>query len=59
VTIPILRPFQAKLKSDVFQAWNQGARNVLMRLDTGGGKTVTLADIVRDHNGASSSANYR
>jgi superfamily II DNA or RNA helicase len=40
VTIPILRPFQAKLKSDVFQAWNQGARNVLMRLDTGGGKCL-------------------
>jgi DNA repair protein RadD len=59
VTIPILRPFQAKLKSDVFQAWNQGARNVLMRLDTGGGKTVTLADIVRDHNGASAVIAHR
>lgn len=50
---PTLRPFQAELKAAVFQGWNQGAANVLMRLDTGGGKTVTLADIVNEHNGAS------
>lgn len=53
MTIPVLRPFQVTLKSDVYQAWAQGARNVLMRLDTGGGKTVTLADMVREHAGAS------
>lgn len=40
MTIPILRPFQEKLVADVYQSWNQGARNVLMRLDTGGGKCL-------------------
>jgi DNA repair protein RadD len=50
---PILRPFQAELKSSVYSAWRSGAKNVLMRLDTGGGKTVTLSDIVREHDGAS------
>lgn len=48
---PILRPFQTKLKQDVYTAWRDGALNVVMRLDTGGGKTVTLADIVREHVG--------
>ena len=53
MSLPTLRPFQAQLKNDVFQAWGQGALNVIMRLDTGGGKTVTLADIVRNHEGYS------
>jgi len=53
VTIPILHGFQVNLRDQVYQAWNQGAANVLMRLDTGGGKTVTLSDIVRNHAGAS------
>jgi DNA repair protein RadD len=48
---PTLRPFQAELKAKVQAAWATGARNVVMRLDTGGGKTVTLADIVREHGG--------
>lgn len=51
MTIPTLRPFQVQLRGEVEQAWNQGAINVVMRLDTGGGKTVTLASIVRDHVG--------
>jgi superfamily II DNA or RNA helicase len=51
VTAPTLRPFQVELKSKVYRAWQEGARNVVMRLDTGGGKTVTLADIVREHGG--------
>lgn len=45
---PTLRPFQSELKTGVFQAWNQGARCVLMQLATGGGKTVTLSDITRE-----------
>lgn len=48
---PTLRPFQTELKAKVYDAWRAGARNVVMRLDTGGGKTVTLADIVREHAG--------
>lgn len=53
MAIPVLRPFQITLRDEVYQAWNQGAQNVVMRLDTGGGKTVTLSDIVRSHQGAS------
>lgn len=53
MAIPILRPFQVELRDEVYQAWNHGAHNVVMRLDTGGGKTVTLSDIVRSHLGAS------
>jgi len=48
MAIPQLRPFQATLKSQVFQSWNQGAQNVVMQLATGGGKTVTLSSITLD-----------
>lgn len=41
-----LRPYQSKLIADVWDGWNNAARNVLMRLDTGGGKTVILAFLV-------------
>lgn len=46
---PVLHGFQSQLQGEVFQAWNQGARNVLMRLDTGGGKTVIIGDTHRNH----------
>jgi len=49
----ILRPYQQQLDYDVDQAWQHGARNVLMRLPTGGGKTVLLATMVHRHQGAS------
>lgn len=55
----MLRPYQATLKADVHEAWASGARNVLMRLDTGGGKSVLLADIVREHKGASAIIAHR
>ena len=48
---PTLRPFQVELKMGVAQAWAHGARNVVMQLATGGGKTVVLSDITRDHQG--------
>ena len=51
--IPVLRPFQALLKSEVIAAWQKGARNVIMQLATGGGKTVLLSDLVRDNIGYS------
>lgn len=41
-----LRPYQSQLVNDVWGSWTAGARNVLMRLDTGGGKTVILAFLV-------------
>lgn len=48
-----LRPYQQDLIDRTEQAWAAGARNVLMRADTGAGKTVMLADIVQRHVGAS------
>lgn len=46
-----LRPYQSKLTDDTHAAWNGGARNVVMRLDTGGGKTICLAWILLHHQG--------
>jgi len=49
----MLRPYQSALVAEARHQWAHGARNVLMRLDTGGGKTVILATIVSEHAGAS------
>lgn len=49
----MLRPYQAEMKSDILADWAGGKRNVLSVLPTGAGKTVLLADIVRDNPGAS------
>lgn len=54
-----LRPYQQQLADAVRHEWSQGARNVLMRLDTGGGKTLILSDIVRQHVGASAVIAHR
>lgn len=43
-----LHPYQHQLKSDIYQAWNQGARNELAVLPTGGGKSIVVTDIVQD-----------
>lgn len=49
-----LRPYQIDLVQQVFQAWNEGYKNVLARSPTGSGKSVTLSEICRilseDHN---------
>lgn len=47
------RKYQDDLEADVFREWNGGAKNVLMRLDTGGGKTFILSRIIKKHQGAS------
>lgn len=44
----ILRPDQVQLKSNVYDAWNAGARVVLAQLSTGGGKSVIASDIILD-----------
>lgn len=54
-----LRPFQTSIKAAVFQHWNNGARNVLVKSPTGSGKTVITADIVRDVNCAVASIAHR
>lgn len=48
-----LRPYQFENKQEVNLEWDNGLKNVLSVLPTGGGKTVIFADIVREHNGAS------
>lgn len=44
----ILRDYQEKAKSDVYHSWSCGFRNVLLRLPTGGGKSVILTSIAVD-----------
>lgn len=44
----ILREDQRKLKDDIYDGWNSGARTVLGVLPTGGGKSVIVSDIVLD-----------
>lgn len=44
----VLRPEQAKLKNDAYIAYQQGSRNVLAVLPTGGGKSVVSSDITLD-----------
>jgi len=46
-----LRPYQAQLKQDIYEAWDSGARNVLGVLPTGGGKTIIFSDIIKEHKG--------
>ena len=43
-----LRPFQHNLKADVKDEWMRGAENVMMVLQTGGGKSVVMSDFVYD-----------
>lgn len=48
-----LRYYQSDLKRDIYQAWADGARNVIGVLATGGGKTVTFCSILAEEPGAS------
>lgn len=45
-----LRPDQWQLKTDIYGAWNSGARHALGVLPTGGGKSIIVSDIVNDKN---------
>lgn len=54
-----LRPYQQKAKEDIYKEWNSGTQNVLYVLPTGGGKTVTMSDIVREHTGAACAIAHR
>lgn len=46
----VLRQDQLALKADTYSGWNNGARNMLAVLPTGGGKSVVVADIVYERN---------
>lgn len=48
-----LRDYQNQMVAEIYGAWNQGAQNVLLRADTGAGKTATLGYIHDQHQGAS------
>lgn len=54
-----LRPYQQKIKADVFDHWRQQKRNVLVKSGTGTGKTVILASIVKDVDCASAVIAHR
>jgi DNA repair protein RadD len=44
----VLRDFQSKLKVEIYEAWAQGARDVMGVMATGGGKTVLFCDIIAE-----------
>lgn len=43
-----LRDYQIELKNKVYQAWDQGHRNVLLQCPTGGGKSLICSDVILD-----------
>ncbi|MCH9712728.1 MAG: DEAD/DEAH box helicase [Proteobacteria bacterium] len=53
-----LRPYQGKLKTDVYNAWDY-VRNVLAVSPTGSGKTVLFSDVIKEHTGASCAIAHR
>lgn len=55
----MLRPYQQKIKSDTYQSWNDGHRNVLVTSPTGSGKTVTMQSITDDFVGMTMSIAHR
>jgi DNA repair protein RadD len=54
-----LRPYQQELKDGIYQAWDDGAKNVMGVSATGSGKTVLFSDILNDHNGMSCTIAHR
>lgn len=53
-----LRPYQAKLKNDVYAAWQE--HNAVMAVSpTGSGKTVLFSDILSEYTGASVAIAHR
>jgi superfamily II DNA or RNA helicase len=54
-----LRPYQTKLKSDVYAEWNAGKQNVMAVSATGSGKTVFFSDIINDESGGSVAIAHR
>ncbi len=54
-----LRPFQTTIKGAVFEHWQAGRRNVLVKSPTGSGKTVILSDIVKTVDRASAVIAHR
>jgi superfamily II DNA or RNA helicase len=59
MTEPILRDYQHEAEQRIYAAWHAGARNVLLVLPTGAGKTVTFANIQRRMTAASVAIAHR
>lgn len=55
----ILSPSQGIFKTDIYNAWDAGHKNVLGVSPTGSGKTVVFSDILKDHNGSSCAIAHR
>lgn len=43
-----LRPYQEQIKAEVFEAWRNNHKNVLLCMPTGAGKTVTFSSVAID-----------
>jgi DNA repair protein RadD len=54
-----LRSYQLKAEAEIYQAWSEGAQNVLVQLDTGAGKTILFTKILADHQGWSVAIAHR
>lgn len=48
-----LHCYQIALVDELYKAWRNGVKNVLMQLPTGGGKSVILAHVIKNHVGKS------
>ena len=46
-----LRDYQVKAIQQIYEAWNKGARNVIVQLATGAGKTVLFSYIISQEAG--------
>jgi superfamily II DNA or RNA helicase len=53
------RDYQRTVIAQAAEAWAAGARNVLMVLPTGGGKTVCFANVISSHQGAAVAIAHR
>jgi DNA repair protein RadD len=54
-----LRPYQTTDKQAIYQAWQDGHRDVLYVLACGGGKTCVFSEIINEHSGASVAIAHR
>lgn len=54
-----LRPFQSALECEIYQAWNNGAVNVMPVAATGSGKTVIISKVLYDEPGYSAAVAHR
>lgn len=54
-----LRPYQQDLKDGIYRAWQEGARNAMAVLPTGGGKTVLFGSILKEYPGATVAIAHR